>query len=114
MRSSSDTDQVSVCGWLGFVLSKVLCGDFLGRLAVTDDGQQAEKQQSAEHPGALHGAGGAEGGGRRAEVPAGGSGSGLEEQRSTGESPSTHRTCSSLILTHSPAREESLRSCQGG
>lgn len=59
-----DTDQVSVGGRLGYVPSKFLGGDFRGRLAVTYDGQQADKQQSAEHPGAIHGTGPG-GGGRR-------------------------------------------------
>lgn len=52
-----DTDQVSVCGWFGFVHSKVLSRHFLGRLAVTQDGEQAEEEQPPEQPGAVHGAG---------------------------------------------------------
>lgn len=65
--SSSDTDQFSVCGWFGIFHSEVLHGDFFGRLAVTQNGQQADKQQPAEHPGALHGPGGGGGGGRRSQ-----------------------------------------------
>ena len=70
------TDQVSVCSWFRFVRSKVLRGHFLGRLSVTQDAQQADEQQPAEQPGAIHGAGGGGGGGG-----GGGSRSGVEEQR---------------------------------
>lgn len=104
----ADTDQVSVGGWFGFVHSKVLSGHFLGRLAVTDDGQQADKQQSAEQPGAIHGAGPG-GGGRK--VPAGQEAA--DQDRRSGGSQQVHRRFClhppepllSYTDSQSPARE---------
>lgn len=56
---SIDTDQICVSGcWFGSIHFKVLSGHFLGRLAVTHDGQQTHTQQSKKHPGGLHGDGG--------------------------------------------------------
>lgn len=77
-ESPCDTDQVSVGHCWGRVRLKVLIGGhFRWCLTVTLDGQEAEQQQHpAEHPGAVHGAGG---GGCQEETEKLGVAGGLQE-----------------------------------
>lgn len=77
--SPCDTDQVSVGHCWGQVRLKVLVGGhFRWCLTVTLGGQEAEQQQQhpAEHPGAVHGAGG---GGCQEETEKLGVAGGLQE-----------------------------------
>lgn len=59
LEISCDTNQVSVGDCGGWVRLKVLIGGhFCWSLTVTPDGQEAEQQHPAEHPRAIHRAGG--------------------------------------------------------